>query len=144
MFYNVLSEMNSTDVAGVPVALNTIVTDNLISYVESYNPNLGKAGDDYYQRFNDFLSNVQNREYEIININDIAQNEYKAYDLNQEDIITSIARTIADFIYIASGRIKYNYAIQEKNHIIDPSNNRSYIRDPHKYTIKDYMKNKNK
>lgn len=138
--YSVLSEMNSTNVAGVPVALNTIVTDNLISYVESYNPNLGKAGDDYYQRFNDFLSNVQNREYEIININDIAQNEYKAYDLSIDDeFVPSLIRTIADFIYIASGKVKYKYGIDEKNHIESPDG-RMYIRSPHKYTIKDRLK----
>ena len=140
MFYNVLSEMNSTDVAGVPVALNTIVTDNLISYVESYNPNLGKAGDDYYQRFNDFLSNVQNREYEIININDIAQNEYKAYDLNIEEAITIGIRIATDFIRAISGKVKYNYAINEKNHIV--GDNRTYIKSPHKITMKDYMKSK--
>lgn len=139
MFYNVLSEMNSTDVAGVPVALNTIVTDNLITYVESYNPNLGKAGDDYYQRFNDFLANVQNREYEIININDIAQNEYKAYDLNLEDAVTIAVRTIADFIHAASGKVKYKHFINEKNQVTDAAGN-IYIKSSHKYTMKDYLK----
>lgn len=139
MSYNILSEMNTSNVAGVPVPLNTVVTDNLISYVESYNPNLGKQGDDYHQKFQQFLANVASREYEIINMNELAKNEYKAYDLDiNDEYVSPLARSIVD--YINKG-IKFisDYVNNPDNIIISPGNNREYIKASKKITFKDFQ-----
>lgn len=138
--YNILSEMNTSNVAGVPVPLNTVVTDNLISYVESYNPNLGKQGDDYHQKFQQFLANVASREYEIINMNELAKNEYKAYDLDiNDEYVSPLTRSIVD--YINKG-IKFisDFVNNPDNIVVAPGTNREYVRATKKFTLKDFQK----
>lgn len=95
--YSVLSEMNSTGINGVPVDLKTIVNDNLLSYVEGLNPNLGTAGDDYYDKFRQFIETIGSREFDIIQVNDIAANEYKTFDLQGDENNVAIL-LITDFL----------------------------------------------
>ena len=141
----ILSDMNSTGVAGVPVDLKHIVTDNLISQVEKYNKDLGMAGDDYHAKFQNFIDSVSRREFDIININDIAKNEYKAYDLSIEDsYVSPFSKKLIDFLAMGfkiTSKV-YFKSIDNENMIVKDNNGKNYINIGKKYTIDNYIKDK--
>lgn len=123
----VVTDFQSPDVNGYPVNMNDIIDDRLVAYVESLNQNLGQVGDQWYEEFNKFKSEIQNREYQVLNPWDIANNEYQEYNLGSEITKIAILTAKSFFKALANSSIGMKERFDKKR-IVEDKNGKTYIK----------------
>lgn len=140
--YNVLSDMSNGS-GGVLINVKDIINDNLLDHVEGLNPNLGTATDEYYEKYRKFLDRIGSREFDIVRVEDIARNEYKDYDLSEDNPIVNAALSlVSDFIINLKAKITANDRFDESKIITASSDGSKFIKSNYTFTFEDRIKTK--
>lgn len=138
---NTVTDFSQLDPGGHPVNINDIIDDQLISFVESLNTNLGEVGDEHWQEFQRFQQIVKEREFNILDPKDIAANNYPNYSVFDDDSVPKFAWGIANFIGALIGAATtMDMRFDEKNLIKSEKSGKQYIVSKVSYSIEERMK----
>ena len=135
-----VTDFSQFDTNGQPVNLNDIIDDQLVTFVESFNRNLGEVGDEHWKEFQKFQQMIKEREYQILNPSEIASNEYQTYDVyDEESLSDKFIWGIANFIAALSGsKVTLNDRFNDKK-LVTSSTGQTYIKGK-TYKIEDRFK----